>query len=244
MRKSKICTILAGLLFCSTSFGQKSELQQIDSILTNSYEATYHLADHEWLSYHDVSEFTEKVLNYLANPITFDNEFDSLTKYFTIKKSPDKKIVFYSWGDENRGVRHTATCVAQFKSDKGNIIVTQISFEDDYTDSFIYAVYEIISNKETFYLTFAWGSYGGGHEHRAVRLFQINGDTLQQRNVFADTKVLGIEHRRSYEKNLTFNQKKNQIEYNEFKFNEEMGFYEPTGEIITLEFNNGIFTKK
>lgn len=249
MTHKSFLTIILGLQFCLSSFGQKAEINTIDSLLSNSFREMLS-ADFD-LRYDSLApRFKTQLLTFLANPITFNNEFDSLTKYMTIRTSADKKIKFYSWDERGGGTWHQINCVAQFQADNGKIIVQQINSEreaelGDYTDSGIYEVFELDKQNEKLYLTLAGGTHGSGHHHKIVQIFRIHGETLLKCNsCFPDSTDLVIELPRSQKANLTFDPVKNTLHFNEFIFNEEIGFYQPTGKTISLEFNNGVFTRK
>ena len=193
--------------------------------------------------------FLRLISEQLTNPITFNNSFDSLSKYLNIKTSADRKIKFYSWDDINGGTWHNINCLAQFKADNGNIIVQQLNTENidsvDYTDSGIYDVFEIFINATKYYLTFASGTHGSGHQHKIVQVFSIVSDKLIKcKSCFADNKDLIIEYPRSDKANLVFNEKTSEISYSEFELDDDIGFYKPTGQVITLKLNKGKFTTR
>jgi hypothetical protein len=242
-------TTIIGLLFWLTSFSQTEELRNIDNALTNSFQ-TMVSADPQ-LRYDSLApEFLKFLSRQLANPTTFNNSFDSLSKYLTIKISADKQIKFYSWDDIGGGTWHNINCIAQFKSDKGKIIVQQLNTESaldsvDFTDSRIYEVYEIFINGTKYYLTFASGTHGSGHQHKIVQIFSITSDKLVKcKSCFADNNDFIIEYPRSDKANLVFNEKTNEISYSEFKLDDNIGFYRPTGHLVTLKLINGKFTTR
>lgn len=251
MVHNRIYTILIGLtFFLTTCFSQTTAFQKIDGELTNSFKAMVSASP----PLRDDSlgtTFKTQLLSYLINPVTFNNVFDSLSKYLTITTSPDKKVIFYSWDDMSGGTWHHIHCVAQFQSDQGRIMIQQINSgkeaeTGDYTDSRIYEVFELGTDKEKLYLTLAWGTHGSGYEHRIVQIFRIQENVFQKcGSCFTDTRDLVIEYPRGEKADLVFDPMKNQIRYKEFRFDEETGLAQPTGEIITFELRNGetIFEK-
>jgi hypothetical protein len=50
-----------------------------------------------------------------------------------------------------------------------------------------------------------------------------------------------IECPRSEKANLVFDAKTSKISYNEFKYNDNIGFFESTGQIVTLKLFDGVF---
>ena len=248
MRNNRTYITIIGLLFWLTSFSQTEELCKIENALTNSFQ-TMVSADPQ-LRYDSLApEFLKLLSGQLKNPITFNNTLDSLSKYLTIKTSADKQVKFYSWDDRNGGTRHNINCLAQFKLENGNIIVQQLNTDNvdsvDFTDSGIYDVYEIFINGTKYYLTFASGTHGSGHQHKIVQVFSISSDKLVKcKSCFANNNDLIIEYPRSEKANLTFNVKTNEISYSEFKLDDDIGFYRPTGQVITLNLINGKFTTR
>lgn len=236
------------LLFCLTAFSQTEELRSIDDALTNSFKRMVS-ADPQ-VRYDSLAPaFKELLFRQLANPITYHNSLDSLSKFLAIKTSADKQVIFYCWDDMHGGTWHNINCLAQFKAENGKIIVQQLNTDNaeevDYTDSGIYEVHEIFINRTKYYLTFASGTHGSGHQHKIVQIFSIASDKLVKcKSCFADNKDLIIEYPRIEKANLTFNSETNEISYLEFKFDDEIGFYRPTGQVITLKLINGKFTKR
>lgn len=249
MARKTVVTAISVLLLYVCSYGQKTEFREIDRQLTNSYRQ---LLSAEPRSATDSLSraFKNQLLNYLADPLTFRNEFDSLRRYLTIKTSPDQKIKFYSWDDQTGGTWHNINCVAQFEATNGKIIVQNISTGreaelSEFTDSAVYEIFELGTGAEKLYLTFASGTHGSGQHHQIVQLFRINGDTLLKCNsCFAGNKDFVIEYPRSEKANLAFDPAKNSLNFNEFGFDAEEHRYKATGKTVSLEFINGVFTQK
>lgn len=242
-----ICLTLTGLLFWGTAFSQTLDLQSMDNTLTNTFKIMM-AADYN-LRYDSLAPaFKQKLAEQLVNPITFNNSLDSLSNYVNVKVSPDKNIKFYSWDEIEGGTWHKINCLAQFKSSKGTIVVQQLNADSssdsvDFTDSGIYKVYEIFINSAKHYLTFASGTHGGGHQHEIVQIFSIVSDKLVKcTSCFSNSTDLIIEYPRSEKSNLIFNQRTNEISYSEFKFDNEIGFYRSTGQVVKLKLKNGRFT--
>ncbi|QGW28409.1 hypothetical protein [Phnomibacter ginsenosidimutans] len=193
--------------------------------------------------------FKKQLAGQLTNPLTFDNSLDSLSKYLTIKTSADKRIKFYSWDDIGGGTWHNINCIAQFKTDNGKIIVQQLNTENtdsiDFTDSGLYEVHEIFINGTKYYLTFASGTHGSGHQLKIVQIFSITSDKLVKcKSCFADNIDLIIKYPRSDKAHLVFNERTTEISYSEFKLDDDNGFYRSTGKINTLKLIDGKFTTR
>lgn len=236
---------IIGLLLWLTSFGQGEALSSIDKALTSSFQAM--VSAEPQLRYDSAAPAFVKLLKeQLVDPVTFYNSLDSLSKYLNVITSGDKQVKFYSWDEIGGGTWHKINCFAQFKTDNEKIVVQQINTEDeegiDFTDSGIYEVNEIFINGTKYYLTFASGTHGSGHQHKIVQLFSISSEVLVKcKSCFAGYNDLIIEYPRGDKVTLVFNEKTNEIYYSEFKLDVNMGFYEPTGKVITLKLIKGKF---
>jgi hypothetical protein len=131
--------------------------------------------------------------------------------------------------------------VAQFRADDGDVVVKEVSpGEEDrtggFTDSGIGEIFEVKKDDTTYYITFGSGSHGSGHLHKIVQVFSIVGNELVKcTSCFSSEGDLVIEYPRSQLANLTFDPLTEEISYNEFLLNEDIGFYEPTGRVVKLK---------
>ncbi|MDU8886321.1 hypothetical protein RXV94_09130 [Yeosuana sp. MJ-SS3] len=239
---------IIGLLVFLSSYSQTSVLSKIDNELAATFKAMKD-ADYQLRSESLAPLFKKELQEQLKNPITFDNSLDNLSKYLTIKTSPDKKIKFYSWDDLTGGTWHMINCLAQFQSNRGKIIVQQLNSGNEaeiggYTDSKVYEIHEIIVDNKTHYLTFAWGTHGFGNQHQIIQVFTISPNKLVKcTSCLPNNSDLVIEYPRSEESKLYFNPKSNEISYCEFTYDDDLGYYRSTGNSITLKLINGSFKK-
>ncbi len=131
--------------------------------------------------------------------------------------------------------------MAQFRADDGNVVVREVSTgEEDrtggFTDSGIGEILEVKKDDTVYYVTFGSGSHGSGHLHKIVQVFSIQGNELVKcTSCFPTDGDLVIEYPRSQLANLTFHSLTEEISYNEFLLNEDIGFYEPTGRVVKLQ---------
>jgi hypothetical protein len=159
MKQNTILTIIFSFLYFLCTNEQITEFREIDSLLTNNYRKL--LSAEPELRYATLSSvFKNQSLKYLANPITFMNEFDMLSKYLTILTSPDKKIKFTSWDDLTGVTWHAINCIAQFETDNEKRMAQQINSGNEmesggYTDSRIFKVFELNKDSKKLYLTIA-----------------------------------------------------------------------------------------
>lgn len=167
-----------------------------------------------------------------------------------IESSPDKRIKFYSWDERNEGTWWSIQCVAQYRTDDGNVAVHEVSTDEEdrtewFTDSGIGEIFEVKKDDTTYYITFGSGSHGSGHLHKIVQVFSIVGNELVKcSSCFPTAGDVVIEYPRSALPNLTFDPLTNELSYNDFLLNEDIGFYEPTGRIVKLKWVNGVFVEQ
>lgn len=110
------------------------------------------------------------------------------------------------------------------------------------TDFLIKEIYEIKFKNQTQYLTFGWGTHGGGQQFDIVQVFRItNGLLIKDNSVLPEKRNLIIFYPRAEKSNLSFNPTTNDISYREFVENKESGFMQPTDKKITLKLVNKIF---
>jgi hypothetical protein len=240
--------IVYACIIGQTAFSQSKDLRAIDDNLTATYKSLV-AADQDTRYDSIVPWFKQQLLEQLANPITFNHSLDSLAQYLTIQSSPDKRIKFYSWDSRSGGSWHTIYCFAQFRGKGRKIIVQQLTTEDemadvDYTDTGIYQIHEIVISKTKYYLTFAWGTHGSGHQHRVVQIFSLFQDKLVKCTAcFQEGTDLVVYYPRVHQANLTFDPATNVISFAEFIIQDDSGFHEPTGQTVQYKLTDGIFVK-
>ena len=247
MKLFKIIIISFSVFLANYSYSQVEKINDIDKKLIQIFRVLVASGNE---SYHDSlsQQFKNNLLNYLYLQLTFDNSLDSISKYITVKSSQDNEIKFYSWDEQFISPWHTINCYAQFKASDGKILVQSISGDSDevdFTDSKIYKVYDLSIDSTKCYLTFAWGTHGGGHQHQIIQVFKRVSDSLITcESCLNNCKDIVIEYPRSAKADINFNPLTQEISYNDFKLNEDSGFYEPTGKQVILKLKNGTFVIK
>jgi hypothetical protein len=237
--------------FLAISCNQQDALKEIDRELTLSFTDLMSSPNEEIRSDILAPKFKGVMQEHLANPLTFNNSLDSLSKYISIASSRDKKIKFYSWDNQEGGSWHTMETLAQFQSNSGKIIVQSLLNSDleqdvSYTDSQIYEVNEFSVENTRYYLTFGWGTHGSGMQHKIVQVFQIAGDSLIKcTSCFENGMDLIIEYPRVDTVTFTYNPTTDEIKYSEVLPFEDGRFYgRPTKNIVTLVLDHGKFKKR
>jgi hypothetical protein len=238
-----LVSLFFGILILSC---QTKKLRRIDKELSSGFPSAKYMYSSEVYD-SAITVFREKMKTYLKESVTFDKHLDSLSKYVIIRVSQDKKLKFYSWEDIHGGVRQSLNCVAQFKSKNGDIIVQELSCDinNDFTDSGIYKVYDIVYDSTIMYLTFAFGSYGGGNQHEIVQVFQIDGDILRKMtSCFEDSQDLVIEYPRWEKLDLLYDTINNAISFNEFVYGDIKPWKKSTGNRTILKLKGCKFIKE
>ncbi len=223
---------------------QQTEFQIIDNALTGTYKTLKKRPDLRCDSLAPL--FKKQIIRHLINPLTFENSFDSLSKYISIEESADKRIKFYSWNEVTGGSHLNFASVAQFRTSNGQIRVKEINSDETASHSvgacIINQVHDINLGKENGYLIFGWGTWGSGNQHRIIQIYTIQDDKLVKcRSLLNNRDDIVIEYRKRDKLNLTFNAATNEISYNEYEQGEEATFHERTGRVITLKLKNGKF---
>lgn len=191
--------------------------------------------------------FKKQLLKHLQHRLTFQNDLDSLSGYISIRISADKRIRFYSWDEYTGGSWHTITSVAQYLSPKGKPLVQLLSSGQEgmtgsFTDGEIYAVYNLQVNGKTYYLSFAWGTHGGGRQYQLIRLFSFEKRKLKSySDVFPAKTDPVIIYPGTEKANLHYNPGTQEISFDEFIEDEAEGLYQRTGKRIVLKLMNGKF---
>lgn len=234
------------VFFLSLRSYSQNHSSYIDSILFNLYHSLQ-IAPAQ-IRYDSVApKFRQTVVQYLSSPLTFNHKLDSLETVITIRQSPDKKIKFYSWDEMTGGTLHEINVFAQFKSNGSKISYQQIDTDKEtetggFTDSEIYSIHEIIEQGKVFYVTFGWGTHGGGNQHSIVQVFTLVNNQLIKCKAFHNNQTaLVIEYPRVERPELIFDEQNKSISFNEFEYSEENQYAQRTGKRILLHFKNGKF---
>jgi len=251
MKKWIACfACLLSLLSSAQKNSDSLAVRKLDSLLSAAI-AAFREAPYDLRTDSLAPQFKQMLLQELKNPLTINHSLDSLATHMRIENSNDGRVKFYSWDDWTGGTWHVIHCLAQFRDASGNIVVQELSTGREmelstYTDCSIYEVHDLLINGEKHYLTFAWGTHGSGQEHRMIRVFKIENDSLVNcKNCFSTGSDLALEYPRALKIELKFDPKTKQITYKEFKMTEENApFAELTGKTITLELKNGKFELK
>lgn len=244
-------TIIILLIFINGNllFSQTVDFQKIETELILKFQ-NYWNSDVEIRFGGLGSKLRARVENILSNSNSFEYPFDSLSKYIKIIKSNDNKVRIFSWDELTGGTWHSMAAIVQFKTCNKEIktqwIDSDISISDEpprITDAIQYEIYDVEIKKQTHYLCFGYGTHGAGHHFNSILIFSIENDSLKVCSNCIEKDYSVIKAPRSEKINLKYDKTEKVISFNEFKYDDEIGFYLPTGKRVKLKLKNGKFEK-
>ncbi len=239
--------ILFIFLFGNSLFSQNVNFEKVEKELILEFE-NYINSDYDTRYNSLRPKLKKKIETVLEIPESFTYNFDSLSKYVTIIQSNDNKVKTFSWDELTGGSWHDMAVIVQFKT-KTQKIKTQWIDSDisedvsGLTDAIQYEVNDIIIDNKVHYLCFGRGTYGSGHHHNSILIFSIENGTIQPCNSCILENHTTIQAPRRDKINLNYDKEKQEISFNEFKYNDDIGFFEATGKQIRLKFKNGKFSE-
>jgi len=228
-------------------FSQTVNLQKVESEFILEFQ-NYRNSDYDTRFSSLRPKLRNKIENILSSTNSQEYPFDSLSKYMRIIKSNDNKVRIFSWDELTGGTWHDMAVIIQFKNNK-NILTTQwidsdISEEPTgITDAIQYEIYDVEINKKPHYLCFGWGTYGGGHHHNSILIFSIENDSLKFCSNCIEKDYSIIQAPRNTKINLKYEKTEEVISFNEFKYDNEIGFFMPTGKTVNLKLKNNKYQK-
>lgn len=238
---------IVGLTYFGPVFAQQNDLDKLDKELAATFN-TFTKSDYE--ARDSIGRFFKPTIKgILTDSNTFHYSFDSLSKQIRIIKSTDNRLKIYSWDEMSGGSWHDMAVFAQFETSNGQIKVKQLDPDEEamtveFTDVVIYEIHPIIIDNKTHYLTIGWGTHGSGHHHVTAQIFRIEGENLVKCDTCVENhEALVVEAPRVNEINFQFNPETNEITHNEFAYNGNIGFYQPTGGIVTWKLIDGVFKR-
>jgi hypothetical protein len=192
-----------------------------------------------------VIQFETTLKAVLSKKESWNYPFTALSEQIRMTISEDKKIRTFGWDSRMGGSWHTLKTLVQYKTTTGvDVFSFQEENEDmDYDDEEVFRDVVIIEIYQigNGYLLEGWGTHGSGHEHKILAYYEFENDQLNRKSAFekgANFYVIQIPRRNDFE--LEVNITAQEISHNDFIYDEEMGFYKPTGKrkTVQLQFKN------
>ncbi len=187
-----------------------------DEFLSNTLKIFYS-SDAELTDY--LRKFVNKrIIEEINDTTNFENPYNKLSKYATIKMSSDKKFKLYCWDQKNFGCAWESKAYVQFKT-KNNKIKT-IFLDNEYGKNLYYSkLHTIKINNITHYLLMGYGGHCGNHKYKCAIVYKIDNENLIKTfEVCSNSSRIG-----KLEMNYNFNTKI--LSYDDYLFNEKSGFY-------------------
>lgn len=247
MNLNKNIIVVFFLFWGVCSHSQTSSLAELENDLVNSFKE-YRNADYDDRYDHLRSKLKAQVEAFLNTPASFSAPLDSLSQQINSIISKDRNVRIYSWDELTGGTWHDMAVIVQYKTSSDTIKTVWIDSDIEENPSGItsdihYKIYDITLNNQPYYMTFGWGTYGSGHHHNSILIFSIEDDGLKVCPSCIDSSYQHIMAPRSQKTDLKYDPLTTVISFNEFILDNEIGFFKPTGERISLKINDGRFEK-
>ncbi|MEM6684668.1 MAG: hypothetical protein AAF617_02640 [Bacteroidota bacterium] len=197
------------------------------------------------------AQFETELTTLLRKKESWSYRFPELRKYIDIKRSSDRKIRTFSWDSRLGGSWHTLETRIQHETANGLQVFSlqNKKLVDDeeqegnevYRDAIIIDIHSFANG----YVFEGFGTHGSGHHHKVLMYYELSGDTLVRKEIFENNEsiyVLLIPRR--YDFDLSFDFEAQTITHSEFKMDDEIGFYMPTGKKVLLTFDGKKFKKQ
>ncbi len=233
--------------------GQTSE-NYSDRILTLTFKV-FKSADLE-LANHILPFLKERFKAELKDASSFTNPYDSLSKQITIKQSSDNLLRLYCWDERNNGCRWTSTTFAQFRTKSNEIKYINLEeFSPDYDenlhradydeDLYVVSLKRIEINNQPHYLIIGYGGHCGNHIYQIARVFKISDNTLVKcESIFGNKDEIDVGTGRTGKIEMKYSTETKILSYNQYEFDEDIGFYTDEKSKVIWELTKSGFEKK
>ncbi|RLD29444.1 MAG: hypothetical protein DRI70_02335 [Bacteroidetes bacterium] len=225
-------------------FSQKLDLKLVESELISEFQ-NYRSSAYEIVFDSLRSKLRFQVEKIVSDPRSYEYRFDSLSNHIKIIRSKDGKVRIFSWDELTGGTWHDMAVIVQFRdNDKINTqwIDSDISEEPNgLTDAIQFAIYDIQINEQPHYLCFGWGTYGSGHHHNSILIFSIENNSIKVCSSCIEEEYVVILAPRTEKINLQYDEGNKIISFDEFSYDDEIGFFKRSGGKVNLKLEKGKF---
>ncbi|GAB5564257.1 MAG: hypothetical protein Wins2KO_13200 [Winogradskyella sp.] len=224
--------------------GQNNE-NYSDRLLTSTFKL-FKSADLE-LANHILPFLKERFKAELKDTSSFTNPYDSLSKQITIKQSSDNFLRLYCWDERNNGCRWTSTTFAQFRTKSNEIkFINLEEISADYDeDLYIVDLQRIEINDQPHYLIIGYGGHCGNHIYQIARVFKITDNTLVKcDSIFGNKNEIDVGSGRTGKIEMKYSKETRTLTYNQYEFDQDMGFYIGEKSKISWKLTKSGFEKK
>ena len=236
-------------------FARDRGVMEMEASLISDYK-TMIAADY-WDRFESLAPaFKEKLKSVLSDKRTHAFPFDRIRKHITVVTSADRKLRIFSWDEKTGGTAHQMTGIAQFTppGQSGDVRVADLEYEDEngpIDDVIYYEIHDIQSNSHPYYLTFGWGTFGGGTHFKMIRAFRITDHGLTFKDPIFKYKgkicsEIILQASRVDPIYLQYLTERQTIEFDELRIPESyksvgLDIARPTGAKVRLKFDGKLF---
>ena len=230
-------------------------VMEMEASLISDYKAM--MAADYWDRFESLAPaFKEKLKAVLSDKRTHAFPFDRIRKHITVVTSADRKLRVFSWDEKTGGTAHQMTGIAQFTTpgQSGDIRVADLENEDEngpVDDVIYYEIHDIQAGPHVYYLTFGWGTFGGGAHFKIIRAFRITDHGLTFRDSIFKYKgkicsEIILRASRMDPICLQYSAERQTIEFDELRIPESyksvgLNIARPTGAKVRLKFDGRSF---
>ena len=218
---------------------------QLEAELSNHFEEY----DHASIAfrYDSLSPILKKKIEQLLSEAeSFHYPFEKLGKHLNIIHSRDNRLRIFSWDERTGGSMHDMAAIVQYQTASKQIKTywldsPSIGKEGARFNEVYFEIHNLQINGQLYYLCFGWGTYGSGNHHNTILIFSLEEEQLQLCDACIDRNYQLIMAPRMYKIELQFDENQQEISFNEFKEDEETGFFQSTGKRIRLKLKGNKF---
>ncbi len=133
-------------------------------------------------------DFKRKILQYTKTVSTLKYKFGELQKDISIATSEDGRFRVYSWDRMDGGTMHFFETVYQFQGADGKVYSTIREMNEGDSGSFVTEIFTVDSKSGAVYLACSTSIGSTQDIYQNLRLFKINGNTLNDSVKLIKTK--------------------------------------------------------
>ncbi len=181
------------------------------------------------------AELTSSLLE-INKTTNFENPYNSLSKYATVKMSSDNKFKLYCWDQKNFGCAWDSKAYVQFKT-KNNQIKT-ICLGNEYASNLFYSkLHTIKINNKNHYLLIGYGGHCGNHKYKCAVVYKVDDENLIKTfEVCSNSNRMG-------KLDMNYNLNTKILSYNDYFFDKNSGFYSNKKTLKKWKLNKNGFEK-
>lgn len=153
-----------------------------------------------------------------------------------VRSSVDDRIRLFSWDDLGGGSYHTYTNYLQYKTSDNRCITTPFDTLHSNIEVGYYQIDKFIKDETHIYVFLGYGTYGGGQQHKRIRLFEFVDDQPEERfDLYPNGKDLVVFSNRGQDPEIVLDKQEGIIRYMNYHYDKEIGFYQQDFTLETIQ---------